>query len=278
MEEQTIHKNTTNQNNNHTDCKSHEKNNNIGKNIISIHEESIIAPFKQKLVFETNIRGVTGYCAINETQFSDLQTQGKCIHGDIINTYLSLLVRSKIYSLKTVDTTFLTKLKNCGWHEAQKYFTSNNNQFSNWETARLIFIPIFVGDEKLGHWLNLIVDKIEDKNVLVYIADSLGKDNEFNNLKASFQNTPIAPENKNIHWIFLEGIKQEPISMDCGVFTMLIFAKFLFMKAQQKEKFCFQNLTKIQYKNISAKEFGKQGRRDIALAIKEKKLIFLVNH
>ena len=65
---------------------------------------------------------------------------------------MSLLFLSNTYSFKTVDTTFFTKFKNDGWNEAQKYFTSNNNQFSNWETARLIFIPIFVGNEKLGYW------------------------------------------------------------------------------------------------------------------------------
>ena len=118
------------------------------------------------------------------------------------------------------------------------------------------------------------MDKIEDKNMLVFIADSLGKENEFNNLKKTFQNTPIAVENNNVQWKFLQGIKQEPTSMDSGVFTMLVFAKYLLMKIQKKGKFCLQNLRNIHYHNISAKEFGKQGRRDIAQAIKVKKINF----
>ena len=90
----------------------------------------------------------------------------------------------------------------------------------------------------MGHWLNLIVDKIEDEDMLVFLADSLGKENEFNNLKTAFHNTPIADENNNVHWIFLQGIKQGPTSMYYGVFTMLVFAKYLLMKTQKEDKFC----------------------------------------
>ena len=138
----------------------------------------------------------------------------------------------------------------------------------------MIFIPIFVGNEILGHWLNLIVEKTEDDNILVFMADSLGKENEYHNIKTAFHNTPLGSENNNVKWIFLEGIQQEAGSMDCGVFTMLVFARYLLMKTQTKVNLPLTEIRRIKYDNISAKQFGKQGRKDIAKAIEGKKIDF----
>ena len=62
--------------------------------------------------------------------------------------------------------------------------------------------------------------------------------------------------------------------MDCGVFTMLVFARYLLMKTQTKVNLPLTEIRRIKYDNISAKQFGKQGRKDIAKAIEVKNIDF----
>ena len=115
----------------------------------------------------------------------------------------------------------------------------------------------------------VIIEILENGKIIIFVADSLGKTGSFNLIKSWFEDTPFSEKNNNNTWIFLEGMRQHAGSNDCGIFTLIIYTKYLKIYPKLTPN-VLMNLKNISY-NTSAYSFGIIGRTDIANCLIEKK-------
>ena len=107
---------------------------------------------------------------------------------------------------------------------------------------------------------------------MIFVVDTLGKDAYYEEIKKSFVNSPFSSnENQNI-WRFLESDNQSPGSNDCGIFTLMIFTKYLQQRLTLEDE-NINKFTKICY-NETPKEMGRLGRIDIEKCLKDNKIYF----
>ena len=123
-----------------------------------------------------------------------LRTQGAMSNDGVINAYMNLIVHSNIHPLRIVTYHFLFILMDQKWEHAKKCLRETSYAKGTWDTSEIIFIPGFIGLNKAGHWINIIIDKTLDNKRIIFVADSCGIHN-FDYIKsyfcnASFDHTP----------------------------------------------------------------------------------------
>ena len=92
----------------------------------------------------------------------DLLTKDQPISGDIINSYMMLLMYSNTYNLYVVNDNFLPTLRQEGWLNCCKYLQQNITKENMWEKEKLIYLPSFLGARILDHFLNIIIEILSD--------------------------------------------------------------------------------------------------------------------
>ena len=99
---------------------------------------------------------------VQPIEMMNLTTEGTMVVDNIINSYMILLVRSEKMYIRVVNSSFLIILRQYGWNKAHRYLQESKYAKGNWLTSNLIFIPGFMGEQTSGHWINLIIENINE--------------------------------------------------------------------------------------------------------------------
>ena len=174
----------------------------------------------QPIQFNSPFQPGRGYCVVEPTQMINLLGEGTNVSDDIINSYMILLVESQKMYIRIVNSSFLPTLKLNGWQKARHFLKQTNHAQGDWTTSRLIFIPGFVGAQIGGHWINIIIENIDETKRMIYVADSLGILANYDKIVNLFNGTPFQIETGINQWKFLNGMIQEPGSNDCSDFIL----------------------------------------------------------
>ena len=107
---------------------------------------------------------------ITEKDLADLKRSGSMINDDVVNGFLSILIRPNVErGVKRLDTTFY---QSSFTSYRERDFYRENIDWRNL-TDKIIFIPIFVGARTGGHYSLLVVDRIIHKEGIFVYFDSL---------------------------------------------------------------------------------------------------------
>lgn len=249
----------------------HDKSNIVKDNPTDDNDSLIIM---EPMFFRSPLNPHTGCSVVQPTEIMNLTTEGHMVIDNIINSYMILLVQSEKMYLRIVNSSFLIALRNDGWKKAQTYLKESQYAKGTWMTSRLIFIPGFIGEQTRGHWINIIIENVDKSKRIIYVADSLGIEANYDDIVNSFSGTPFQFGTGINQWIFLNGMIQQ--GNDCAVFTLEIFTKFLEIQSKTTYNSNMQTLHNIKYNTIPS-IFGKTGRKHIATCIIQKKLIIVWN-
>ena len=166
---------------------------------------------------------------ITRKEYDSLVVSGKMVTASVVNGYLSILIRPhQARGVRRLDTTFYTgefNQKQYDSYKNRKVFREN----IDWDgkSDKIIFIPIFVGDVKGGHFSLLVLDRIIDENGIFVYFDSM-KTDTFEKLQRHIQRTDLwLPDSK-----FIRATSQEQAtgSNDCGIFACAFAASYMSQK------------------------------------------------
>jgi Ulp1 family protease len=104
---------------------------------------------------------------------------GALLNDQVIHGYMNLLGTQfgGLLSLRVISTHFYAKLaQSRNWNLVNRWVQEIGNTGTNWETAPIIVMPIFLGPNGHGHWSNLLVDRLASESLpggLQFYANSL---------------------------------------------------------------------------------------------------------
>jgi hypothetical protein len=177
------------------------------------------------------------------------------IGDNVVLAYLNMLARQQIW-LRRLAPQFLPGLNDKGWTFVSRWMRDTGTIGDGWETARLIFIPGFLGPRTAGHWVPIIVDRqFEAGKTIIFIGDSLGRAN-FEDIRKRFDETPF----EGADFRYLDIPRQAAGSNDCAVFMLLVFAAWL-------RNDC-KGIT-MRLEKCNSKKFGEIGRKHILQSVSE---------
>jgi hypothetical protein len=189
-----------------------------------------------------------------------LSESGSMIGDNAVLAYLNMLANQEL-RLRRVATQFLPTLKEQGWQFVSCWMRDTGMIGNGWESARLIFIPGFLGPSTAGHWLPIIIDRqVEPGITIVIIGDSLGPSN-FEEVQGWFRNTPF----QGATFQYLDIPRQAAGSNDCAGFMLLVFSAWL-RPSNGKSMH-------MRLESCCAKEFGQNGRKHILESIENGRVV-----
>jgi Ulp1 family protease len=221
--------------------------------------------------------GVRGTVTLSFSDTAAILDYGKMLNDNIITGYLNLLAqkcRELGHDIRVVPPQFYPAFQQHGWSRVQQWVHETRGMASNWESAPLIFIPIFTGPSDSGHYTGCVADRVRlsgaTGGVVVY-EDSLSPaaaQSSSNALKKSLLGTPLA-KNSETQWITADAPTQAPGSNACGVHVCDFFAGYAsaLLNACLYSKVDLSQATtvsaRMQILGVSAQEWGQIGRRHI---------------
>jgi hypothetical protein len=186
-----------------------------------------------------------------------LMESGTMIGDNVVLAYLNLLLADQQTWLRRLVPQFLPALSDQGWDYVCRWLSDTGVIGGGWESARLIFIPGFLGPRMWGHWVPIIIDRqFEEGKTFVIVGDSLGPTN-FEEVRRRFKNTPF----EMAEFRYLKIPRQAQGSNDCAVFMLLVFSAWL------KASNCRRSLIMRLEDCVGPREFGKTGRNHILESI-----------
>jgi Ulp1 family protease len=169
--------------------------------------------------------------------FNDTATMldyGKMLNDNVITGYLNLLAqkcKELGCDIRVVPRQFYPAFQQHGWSWVKRWVRETRGMASNWESAPLIFIPIFTGPANSGHYTGCVADRVRlsaaTGGVVVY-EDSLSPaaaQASSNALMTSLLGTPLE-KNLETQWITADAPTQAPGSNACGVHVCGFFAGY----------------------------------------------------
>ena len=185
-----------------------------------------------------------------------LMETGTMIGDNVVLAYLNLLADKQTW-LRRLVPQFLPALNDQGWDYVCRWLSDTGVIGGGWKSARLIFIPGFLGPRMSGHWVPIIIDRqFEEGKTFVIVGDSLGPTN-FEEVRRRFENTPF----ESAEFCYLTIPRQAQGSNDCAVFMLLVFSAWL--KASNDRRSLRMRLEDC----VGPREFGRTGRNHILESI-----------
>jgi Ulp1 family protease len=218
------------------------------------------------------------------SQAKDVQEQGCLISGSVVNCYLNLLV-AEAYS-KEADVG-ARKGHDTFFAEAQDRILQRKETFKDyvthvqdmadasalidWETDKLIFLPIFVGHTNAGHWALLVVDRLYFKDGMINYFDSLPSfaPRTFDRLKKVLERSPLVKYGSN--WYKADVPCQGKSTNDCAVWMCMNATAYLRAARERAGARTYDNCSIHDsrravvsiFKSMNVKNFGAAGRNHI---------------
>jgi hypothetical protein len=221
--------------------------------------------------------GVRGTVTVSFNDTAMIMEYGKMLNDNIITGYLNLLAhkcKELGCDVRIVPPQFYPTFQQHGWSRVARWVREMRGMASNWETAPLIFIPIFTGPSDCGHYTACVADRVTlaavTGGVVVYedsLSPAAAKESS-NTLMTSLLGTPLV-KYRETQWITADVPIQGPGSNACGVHVCGFFAGYasallngcLHSKLEPSQATTV--LARMEIVGLSAKEWGQIGRRHI---------------
>jgi Ulp1 family protease len=213
-----------------------------------------------------------------------------------VNCYLNLLV-AEAYS-KEADVG-ARRVHDTFFPEAHNRIIQENKTFENylehvqdladaaalidWETDKLIFLPIFVGHVSAGHWALLVVDRLYVKTGIITYFDSLPSfaPRTYATLKKLLAGSPLVKFGSD--WYKADVPRQGASTNDCAVWMCMNATAYLRAARARTETRTDENSSMYEYEpkavvslveGMSEKNFGAAGRNHIFESLSEAKVVW----
>jgi 3'-5' exonuclease len=229
--------------------------------------------------------GILGTVTLSFSDTATMLDYGEMLNDNIISGYLNLLAKKcKEFGcdVRVVSTQFYPAFQQHGWSRVRRWVRETGGMASNWESAPLIFLPVFTGPTHSGHWTACVVDRVRlfaSGGVVIY-QDSLSPtaaQASSKSLMTSLSGTPLL-KNEATHWITVDAPTQAPGSNACGVHVCGFFAAYasallngcLYSEIDSSQAtmvFC-----RMEIVGLSAKEWGQLGRRHILESLRSRSI------